>query len=413
MGNFLTEEDLRRFAPRATPGYVDALLSGQQEVQAAGVDTPLRLSHFLAQTAHETGGYTIVSESLKYSAKRIREVWPSRFAGAAGLARAALCANNPERLAEAVYGGRMGNVDRGDAYAYRGCGFLQTTGRDNYRKLGDMLGVDLERDPQLLENLGISLRAALAEWQDLRLNKFADRNYLRAIGNAINRGNPYSKHEPIGAASRRQWWERAWAIWGDGKLPPSTELALGATGASVESLQRRLRELGYPIGAVDGVFGPALADAVVAFKARARREGLTDLEPEDVVGPRTQVALDRGVPREVSPERAGATVADVAQAGSTEVAAGQATKAAGTALAAASAVEGARQTGVLDTLRDSVGWLPELQLTLAPVLDALRWAWAHAFWAIALVLGVWAWSKGRGVVLARWRAYTDGLNMSK
>jgi putative chitinase len=413
MGRLLTEEDLRRFAPRALPGYVEALLSGQQEIEACGLDTPLRLTHFLAQTAHETNGYTIVTENLRYTAKRIREVWPSRFAGAAGAARAMLCANKPERLAEAVYGGRMGNTERGDGYAYRGCGFLQTTGRDNYRRIGDLLGVDLERDPQLLENPAISLRAALAEWQEQRLNRFADRNYLRAIGNAINRGNAYSKYPPIGEASRRQWWERAWAVWGDGKLPSSAEIALGATGAAVEALQRRLRELGYAVGAADGVFGSAVADAVVAFKARARRTGLGELEPDEIVGARTQAALDRGVPREVSPERAAATIADVVRAGSTEVSAGRATQGAGTALAAAGAVEGARQTGLLDTLRDNVGWLPELQLTLAPVLDALRWAWSHAFWAIALVLGVWAWSKGRHVVLARWRAYVEGLNMSK
>lgn len=408
----LTEHDLARYAPRAMPGYVDALVGGWPEIEAVGIDTPLRLAHFLAQTAHETGGYTIVSESLDYTAARLAKIWPSRFKGAWD-PRAIACAHNPERLAEAVYGGRLGNIEKGDAYAYRGCGFLQTTGRENYRRIGEALGIDLERDPQLLENHSISLRAALAEWRAKGLNRFADRNYLRAIGNAINRGNPYSKHQPIGAASRQQWFERAWAIWGDGGLPLSTELALGASGAAVESLQRRLRELRYGIGSADGVFGPLTADAVVAFKARARREGYGDLEPDEIVGPRTQAALDAGRPRDVSPERAAATVQDLAAAGSTEIAAGQSMRAAGTALAAAGAVDGARQAGALDALRDGLGWLPELHTLLAPVLEAVQWALRNALWVCVLALGVWAWARGGRVVLARLRAHAEGLNLSK
>ncbi|WP_457578970.1 hypothetical protein [Ensifer adhaerens] len=109
---------------------IDAILD---EAERRG--TPLtHLAAILAEAHHETGGqFQPVSENLNYSAKRLTEVWPNRFPT---IAAAAPYANNPQRLANKVYGGRLGNVDPGDGWLFRGRGLAQITGRENYARFG-------------------------------------------------------------------------------------------------------------------------------------------------------------------------------------------------------------------------------------------------------------------------------------
>jgi len=92
------------------------------------------LAAILAEAAHETGEkMQPVSENLNYSAKRLTEVWPRRFPT---LASAKPYANNPQQLANKVYGGRLGNVEPNDGWLYRGRGLAQITGKANYAKFG-------------------------------------------------------------------------------------------------------------------------------------------------------------------------------------------------------------------------------------------------------------------------------------
>jgi putative chitinase len=92
------------------------------------------LAYIFATAHHETGArFAPVEENLNYSAKRLTQVWPSRFPS---IAAATPYANNPQKLANKVYGGRMGNVAPDDGWRYRGRGFVQITGRDNYAKYG-------------------------------------------------------------------------------------------------------------------------------------------------------------------------------------------------------------------------------------------------------------------------------------
>ena len=109
---------------------IDAILD---EAERRG--TPLaHLAVVLAEAHHETGGaMQSVSENLSYSAKRLTEVWPSRFPT---LAAAAPYANYPRRLANKVYGGRLGNTGPDDGWLYRGRGLAQITGKTNYAKFG-------------------------------------------------------------------------------------------------------------------------------------------------------------------------------------------------------------------------------------------------------------------------------------
>ena len=110
--------------------------------------TPLQGAHLLGQCYHESAGFTVSVENLNYSASSIVRVWPSRFAS---LAEAKPFARNPMRLANNVYAGRMGNGDEesGEGFKYRGRGFIQLTGKDNYRAFSEAVNrPGLVEDPE-------------------------------------------------------------------------------------------------------------------------------------------------------------------------------------------------------------------------------------------------------------------------
>jgi putative chitinase len=112
------------------------------------ITTPLRLAHFLAQCGHESAGFKAVQENLNYSTDGLKKIFPKYFPG--NLAES--YSKNPEKIASKVYGGRMGNGDETtkEGFKFRGRGFLQTTGKENYKKLGDFLGVNLIESPDLV-----------------------------------------------------------------------------------------------------------------------------------------------------------------------------------------------------------------------------------------------------------------------
>jgi len=103
-------------------------------------------AHLIGQTAHESGGYKHKEENLNYSAERLCQVWPHRFPT---IEKAHIYGRNPEVLANYVYRDRLGNDEDGDGYKYRGRGWIQITGKYNYKKAGDYLGVNLVDDPNL------------------------------------------------------------------------------------------------------------------------------------------------------------------------------------------------------------------------------------------------------------------------
>jgi putative chitinase len=121
------------------------------------------LRNFVGQIVHESQGLTRMVENLNYSALRLTQVWPSRFKT---LASASLYAHAPERLANAVYGGRMGNTEPGDGWRFRGRSPLQITGRANYVAVGTLIGQDLTALPELLEQPHFALEACIAWWED-------------------------------------------------------------------------------------------------------------------------------------------------------------------------------------------------------------------------------------------------------
>lgn len=113
-----------------------------------GITTNLRLAHFLSQCGHESGGFKAVSENLNYSADGLVKIFGKYFntTTAAGYAR------NPEKIASKVYASRMGNGDEAskEGFKFRGRGFIQLTGKENYTKFGKFIGEDIASNPDLV-----------------------------------------------------------------------------------------------------------------------------------------------------------------------------------------------------------------------------------------------------------------------
>lgn len=122
------------------------------------INTPLKLAHFLAQCGHESGGFKVVQENLNYSVDGLKKIFPKYFKDvlAEGYAR------NPEKIANRVYGGRMGNgpESTGEGFKFRGRGYIQLTGKDNYTAFGKAINEDIAGNPDLVASKYPLLSAA-------------------------------------------------------------------------------------------------------------------------------------------------------------------------------------------------------------------------------------------------------------
>lgn len=137
------------------------------------IDNPIRVSQFLAQVGHESLSLSTVTENLNYSAQRLMAVWKHRFPS---IASAAHYEYAPERLANLIYGGRLGNgpYESGDGWRYRGRGPIQMTGKDNYRVCGAAIGAPLVEDPAMLCNEAEGSMAAAWFFQVHGCNECSD-----------------------------------------------------------------------------------------------------------------------------------------------------------------------------------------------------------------------------------------------
>lgn len=202
----LRKSELMAIMPRADADkWLRPLSLAMQEFS---INSPQRMAAFLAQIAHESRELNRLEENLNYSAKRLCQVWPRRFPT---LAAAEPYANNPEKLANRVYAGRLGNGDEksGDGWRFRGRGLIQLTGRSNYAACRRALGVDLIKSPYRLVEPGTAARSAAWFWSSRGLNELADHRPgdddeadFRRIGTIINGGT-------IGMAERAKYWAAA------------------------------------------------------------------------------------------------------------------------------------------------------------------------------------------------------------
>ena len=150
-----------------------------------GINTPIRQASFIGQCQHESNNFKTLEENLHYSAAGLMRVWPSRFPSADV---ANQYANNPEKIANKVYAGRMGNTEEGDGWAYHGRGLIQLTGRDNYKNCGDALGLALITNPELLAMPRGAALSAGWFWNKHGLNELADAKDFETMTKRINGG---------------------------------------------------------------------------------------------------------------------------------------------------------------------------------------------------------------------------------
>ena len=185
----------------------------QNALARFGIESERQVSAWLAQTAHESGGYTLLSENLNYSADGMAAIWPNRFAvlgpdkkavktkeGKNQPNKFALALHRkPEMIANVVYSSRMGNgpIESGDGWRYRGRGLKQLTGKDNYTRCGQALELDLVDKPDLLlEPQGAALSAAWF-WSVNKCGALADADDFVGLTKKINGGT-------IGLADRER-----------------------------------------------------------------------------------------------------------------------------------------------------------------------------------------------------------------
>jgi len=149
------------------------------------ISTTQRQAAFIGQCQHESNNFRTLEENLHYSADGLMRTWPSRFPSADV---AQQYANNPEKIANKVYAGRMGNTEEGDGWKYHGRGVIQLTGRENYERCGTAISADLINQPQLLVEPHYAVLSAGWFWNKLGLNDLADAQEYGQMTRRINGG---------------------------------------------------------------------------------------------------------------------------------------------------------------------------------------------------------------------------------
>ena len=161
-------------------------------LEEKGINTPLRLSHFMAQIEHESG-LKPISENLNYSSKGLYKTFKKYFTNPI---IANKYAKQPEKIANRVYANRMGNGNEvsGEGWKYRGRGFIQITGKENYFRLANDTDLDCFKNPDLLLEEANAMVSALWFWNLKGLNALADKDDIIGITKNINGGLNGIKH---------------------------------------------------------------------------------------------------------------------------------------------------------------------------------------------------------------------------
>lgn len=183
--DLITKDRMIQFVPATNQDIVLCAAPRLEELRTRyGCITPMQVAHLMAQLAHESGGFARLVENLDYRAERIVVIWP-KLKG-----REAELAHNPQMLASAAYALKNGNgiESTRDGWKYRGRGFIQLTGRANYLKYGEMIGVEIINRPERAAWPEIASELALAYWRNAGCNALAANDDVPGVTRAINGG---------------------------------------------------------------------------------------------------------------------------------------------------------------------------------------------------------------------------------
>ena len=276
-----------------------------------GITTPARQAAFLAQLAHESAELRRTQENLNYSWERLRKVFPRYFRTDP---EAQAYDRQPERIANRIYANRMLNGDEtsGDGWRFRGRGPIQVTGRENYRKSGQALGIGLESDPDRLLDPAIGCMAAAWYWHSRGLNSLADsddENAFREITRRINGGF-------FGLEERVHFWERARAALGlpgfgpvmarrmtTVRMPPGTPPVYGAVDEELLGLDATPTPKKKPKRAVRKAASKPKAKRAAAAKARPVRRAKST--PRKAAAKSRPKSKSKSKPTRAAPKKAG------------------------------------------------------------------------------------------------------------
>lgn len=182
----LSLQQLKQLLPKNP--YVDHWHEAlEQLLPDYDINTPQRIAAFIAQCAHESGGFVALKENLNYKAATLRKIFPKYFPDDA---TAAKFAGKQEAIANKVYANRMGNGPEtsGDGFRYCGRGLIQLTGKNNYQAFADSLEMDVEDVPEYLATFEGAAQSACWFWESNNLNRFADKGDIKGLTKAINGG---------------------------------------------------------------------------------------------------------------------------------------------------------------------------------------------------------------------------------
>ena len=171
-------EKLKGHIPDSVIGQIPSIES------KFGINTSLRLAHFLAQAGHESGGFRLTQENLNYGAKGLVGLFGKYFTATS----AKDYERKPEKIANVIYANRMGNgsTASGDGWRFRGRGYIQLTGRDNYTAFGKSIGIDIPANPDLVAT-EYALSSAAWFWSKNGLNTIADKGATSEVVKLITK----------------------------------------------------------------------------------------------------------------------------------------------------------------------------------------------------------------------------------
>ena len=198
----ISKEQLKQIMPSCTAENLEKYVGPLNDtMERYAINTPLRKAHFLAQIAHESNELKSVVENLNYSQARLTQVFPRYFRT---IEESAPYNRQPEKIANRVYSNRMGNGDEasGEGWKFRGRGLIQLTGKENYKKASDEIGIDFVSNPDLVQGPVYASLTAGWYWDSRELNNPADADNIYKITKLINGGT-------IGIESRELYLERA------------------------------------------------------------------------------------------------------------------------------------------------------------------------------------------------------------